>query len=218
MKFDPYGSLGVDRGATIEDIKGAYRRSAKRAHPDAGGSDEQFADVTRAYRLLTDRTRRERYDATGNADEATVDNSIQAAIGVIVGFFDQFMQGAVEGNQEIENLDLLDVAKKNIQMRQGQFLTAKSKALRHIDGLERVCKRSRRKRGAKGPDILSKAIKFRIIEIQRQIANTDREIKSHGDAIELLNGYEFDMERYAQISLMGGIFGSSTTTTWPSPR
>jgi hypothetical protein len=45
--------LGLDVGATLEEIKSAYRRLAKQSHPDTGGDPSQFRKINEAYRLLT---------------------------------------------------------------------------------------------------------------------------------------------------------------------
>ncbi|MHA7281649.1 J domain-containing protein [Arthrobacter sp. TMS2-4] len=58
-----YDILGVPPDADARDIKGAYRRAARLAHPDLGGSAERFHDIAVAYETLSDPRRRERYDA-----------------------------------------------------------------------------------------------------------------------------------------------------------
>lgn len=63
---DPYDLLGVARGADEAAIKSAYRKRAKQLHPDRNsgnpGAAERFAEVTRAYDLLSDKDKRARYD------------------------------------------------------------------------------------------------------------------------------------------------------------
>jgi curved DNA-binding protein CbpA len=60
---DPYRVLGVLRGASLDEIKAAHRRLAKRFHPDRAGGDEQrFLAVQEAYQLLADPGRRREWD------------------------------------------------------------------------------------------------------------------------------------------------------------
>jgi curved DNA-binding protein CbpA len=65
--IDPYATLGIARDASLDDIKVAYRRIARRLHPDVNqgnpGAAAQFQDVTSAYELLTDAQRKRTYDS-----------------------------------------------------------------------------------------------------------------------------------------------------------
>lgn len=65
-----YETLGVARDASAEDIKRAYRRLARELHPDANrddpGTEERFKEVSRAYEVLSDERRRQRYDMFGD--------------------------------------------------------------------------------------------------------------------------------------------------------
>src|SRR5262245_32462412 len=67
-----YQQRGVNRGASEAEIKKAYRSLAKQLHPDRNKDNpkaaERFAQVTRAYDLLSDKTKRARYDR-GEIDE-----------------------------------------------------------------------------------------------------------------------------------------------------
>ena len=49
---DHYEILGVTRSASAEEIRAAYRRAAKKAHPDQGGSDEAFRRIQAAAEIL----------------------------------------------------------------------------------------------------------------------------------------------------------------------
>lgn len=66
MAKDPYSILGVARGADEAAIKSAYRKLAKQLHPDANKDNpkaaERFSEVTRAYDLLSDKSKRAQFD------------------------------------------------------------------------------------------------------------------------------------------------------------
>ena len=63
---DPYEVLGVERSASADAIQKAYRRLAKKLHPDLNPgnkeSEERFKEVSAAYDLLSDADKRGRYD------------------------------------------------------------------------------------------------------------------------------------------------------------
>ena len=67
---DLYDVLGVPRSASAEEIRAAYRRLARRYHPDVSqepDAAERFAELTRAYEVLSDQDARTRYDRFGHA-------------------------------------------------------------------------------------------------------------------------------------------------------
>ena len=69
MKFkDYYASLGVERTASEEDIKKAYRKLARKYHPDVSkekDAEEQFKVIAEAYQTLSDKEKRAAYDQLG---------------------------------------------------------------------------------------------------------------------------------------------------------
>ena len=71
MANDYYDTLGVDRAASEEEIKKAYRKLAMKYHPDRNQGDKDaektFKEISHAYSVLTDSKKRARYDQFGDA-------------------------------------------------------------------------------------------------------------------------------------------------------
>lgn len=67
--MDFYIVLGIDRGASLGEVKRAYRRLARRFHPDVNPGDDvaavRFREIAKAYEILSDPERRRRYDVAG---------------------------------------------------------------------------------------------------------------------------------------------------------
>lgn len=59
---DYYQTLGIDRSASQDDIKRAYRKLASQYHPDKGGDKEKFQEIQAAYSVLSDEQKRAEYD------------------------------------------------------------------------------------------------------------------------------------------------------------
>jgi len=70
-KRDYYDVLGIKKGASEEEIKKAYRRAAKKYHPDFNPGNKEaeakFKEVNEAYEVLSDSSKKERYDRFGHA-------------------------------------------------------------------------------------------------------------------------------------------------------
>ncbi|HQU07808.1 MAG: hypothetical protein B7X04_01000 [Parcubacteria group bacterium 21-54-25] len=65
MTKDYYAVLGVARQASKDDIKKAFRKLAQKHHPDKGGDEAKFKEITEAYAILSDDKKRREYDSYG---------------------------------------------------------------------------------------------------------------------------------------------------------
>jgi len=70
-KRDYYEVLGVSKNASPDELKKAYRRLAVQHHPDRGGDEAKFKELSEAYEVLKDTDKRKRYDQFGHAGVGT---------------------------------------------------------------------------------------------------------------------------------------------------
>lgn len=95
-KRDYYETLGVSKGASDDEIKKAYRREAKKCHPDLHPGDKEaearFKEINEAYGVLSDAEKKARYDQYGHAG---VDPNYGAGGGGFGGGFDGFDFGDI---------------------------------------------------------------------------------------------------------------------------
>lgn len=104
MAKDYYNVLGVEKGATGEEIKKAFHKMAHKYHPDKGGGDEaKFKEINEAYQVLSNDQKRAQYDQYGQ----TFDGQ-QGAPGGFGGFdFSGFSAGG--GQAYAQGFDMGDI-------------------------------------------------------------------------------------------------------------
>ena len=67
MSKDYYKILGLDKNASAEEIKTAFRKEAHKHHPDKGGNEEKFKEINEAYQVLGNKEKKQQYDQFGSS-------------------------------------------------------------------------------------------------------------------------------------------------------
>ncbi|MFA5652169.1 MAG: molecular chaperone DnaJ [Candidatus Paceibacterota bacterium] len=105
MSKDYYKTLGVEKGSSKEDIKKAFRKLAHEHHPDKGGNAEKFKEVSEAYSVLSDDSKRAQYDTYGSAGPSGFGGGQQYQGG---NGFEGFDFSGFQGGQNVD-FDLGDI-------------------------------------------------------------------------------------------------------------
>lgn len=190
--IDLYGALGIDKTADQAAIKRAYRKAAKRAHPDGGGSVEEFALIILAHDCLSDKERRARYDQTGDVGEKPAIDTQQAqALNTAMDAIQRVLAVAEQKNFPIEQVDVLGDAIKTISNQRQQMAADINGQEANAKKLERLAKRFKAKKGKVdriGPMLLAQAAEQRHIVEQNQ-----QGVATLKMAIDVLKDHEFSV-------------------------
>lgn len=120
MKYkDYYKLLGVERSATGDEVKKAYRKLARKYHPDVSreaDAKEKFQDVSEAYETLRDKEKRAAYDQLGSHRPGQDFRPPP-------GWFDRYGQGRADSPRDMDLSDLFESMGifGSAQRRQGGF-------------------------------------------------------------------------------------------------
>jgi curved DNA-binding protein CbpA len=212
-KFDPYEVLGVDRNATEAEIKKAAKQSARKAHPDAGGSDDAFIENRKALAVLSNPEKRAKFDATGAIDEEKPDNSTSIAMQIIISVMAEITNGYLasgfSSSRDPRHFDLIKLVEGKIMDKIDNDQETVRQGKKHAAFLQDFVKRFKlRKKGKASFDFISRQINDEIAVIDAKIAEVEIMIESTKLALELLASYHYDFDK-PQSTVMNYYF---TTT------
>ena len=132
-KKDYYEVLGVDKNASQDEIKSAFRKLAKKYHPDINkeeGAEAKFKEIGEAYAVLSDEQKRKQYDQFGHA-------AFDGAAGAGAGGFGGF--GGFQGFDDIDLGDIFDeILGQQFGFGRGRRASAKNRPQRGSDSLVKI--------------------------------------------------------------------------------
>lgn len=146
MKFkDYYKILELDTSrVTIEQIKIAYRKQAKKYHPDVNVGDklaeEKIKDINEAYRILSQPSTKRKYDRSWNYNVGRLKRAKQKTSGEMAGEFFEMFFGNSDIKEEIPEAKLKPQKGENIEtginisLEDGFFGSEKKIVLKDIEG------------------------------------------------------------------------------------
>lgn len=179
-----YDALGVNRGAPPDVIHKAYRRAARAAHPDMGGSAERWALISLARDTLTNPRKRQQYDSTGETDD------LEAAAKQTV--YDAVLQVASQAAR-MGDLTTFDIVKDAIHLlRQNltNIATAKANLRAGDQAVAKVIERFKAVDGK--PNMLHSLLSAEFQGAQRAAMQFEQQAKVTERAIAILREHRFE--------------------------
>lgn len=189
---DLYKILGVKRTAPRKDIHKAYRKKAKTAHPDAGGSEEAFNELITAYSVLTDDDARARYDETGEIHVPQPDNFNGGAIEIIA----EKLGLVIHAEHDLATMDVGALIEQAIR---DDITTRKASVTHQQRAAERLTSlRARTKRKAEGDaSLVMRVLDWHEVAIKNHVKKHQEQIRFLERALEILQDYSFSDDMVA---------------------
>lgn len=206
---DLYETLGIARDASADDIKQAYRKMAKKHHPDReGGNAAAFNAITKAYDVLSDPARRAKYDQTGDAS-VDPDNLDAAAKNQIVIALGTAMQACAQSGSDPEMNDILTMVRNILREPINKAPAQDAEVDETMKVIERIRKRIRHK---KNNDLFDQLLRGQISLGEQMKQQRKRQLEVNKRALELIDGFTFETKRSRQSPLMQFANVSSTSS------
>lgn len=180
-----YDDLGVDKSASEEEIKQAFRKKAMQTHPDKGGSVESFQVVQKAYAVLGDAEKKKHYDATGET-EAGPDIETQAMHQLCTMFAQLVEKTDIAYNNPLEQI------KGHIKNGQQEAVRMAKQLRREILKVRNALKRLRKNKGKH--DFLAAVLNETIKQKQLQKQNLKHQIQLGRVMLKLLADYSYEVD------------------------
>lgn len=190
---DLYEVLEIEKTATADEIKKAYRKKSLKCHPDKGGSKEEFLKVNTAYEILIDEVTRARYDGGESADSIrkVKISEEQEILALILRLFVELMEQILPEHQ-----NCLELIRTNL--KQGLF---------KADGLIQVEKLKKKKyetilvkmKSTADSNIFADSAKAQIQRIDLAIAGLEHQKTLGEKALKFLEPYSYEIDLQAAM-------------------
>lgn len=186
---DLYGVLDLDKSASQDAIKKAYRKKAKSAHPDAGGSQSAFEKISRAYMVLSAPDKRAKYDQTGEIEDGA-DNSGQVPLMMLSELMKQVIAQA--------DIDVtVDVVAKMRECLDSRLRDVEQKLTHLRKDVKRLSKLASRFHSKGQRNFLRDVVTKKVAQINLAIAEGEGVARHMKAAKELLQDYSFETDAAA---------------------
>lgn len=193
-----YDDLGLNKNASKEDIKKAYKDKAKKYHPDKGGDKDKFAMILKAYDVLKDDEKRSYYDEYGQ-EQPKINIKEQKAITIIT----QIIEGILDTDErDIIYTDIIGIAKTFLSEKRNTFKKMNEKLnfdLKQLEKLKKIfTKRLKHKKKVTQTNLFLSVIDNKIRLLEKNKKDVEFELEILKIASKMINDFNFKFDTREQ--------------------
>jgi curved DNA-binding protein CbpA len=210
--MNPYEVLGLEPTATPHQIKVAYRRAAKRTHPDSGGDPVAFAEVSRAHAILIDPDLRKRFDETGSIDEIPPMSVRSRMIVIIAGMFNEALNAETQRGASFDHFDLMAAMRGNMTRNLDAVRQNRDAARKRLADRKILLKRIVRKDDEE--NLFADMIRQQMAQLEPVLRQAEIDVLAMEMAVDELTHYKSEVELVQAVPYMqfaGNLYGSNNT-------
>lgn len=187
---NPYDLLDLPKEATPDQIKKAYRKKAKSAHPDAGGDPEAFNALARGAAVLLDPARRDKFDRTGEFDDKPDHQQAE-----VMQLLSQIVANVIQTPLDLAKNDVPEVMR--LRLREdlrivGENIESLNRAAKRLDELMLRMKPKKPGQGVPLPDLIAKHQQGVAMEREKLLAKA----RVYELAIETIDGHDYEFDKW----------------------
>lgn len=202
-----YDVLGLQKNATQEEIKKAFRTLASIYHPDRyKGSDcaERMSEINVAYEILADEKKRKEYDTTGKVGRASemAAQARQQLYSLVAQIFEQ-----------TELVDIVPEIKKSVAKHK---LEMRDKIREIKNSIKRVekAKKSLKPKTKKGDGFLEVVMENRLDMENKRLEAAAKHLEVVDEVMRLVDDYEGEFMEVAEVEMGGNFMHIRTSPSW----
>lgn len=198
---NPYDTLGVSKNATNADIKKAYRKKAQKSHPDKNGTTEEFQEVAKAYSILSDSSKRDYFDKTGEEQRKASENeAIEVLVGLAINLCIQ---------HDIQHSNIVNIIQQILKDQQHRHYNSKNQLTQQAVKLESAANRFSTKEGIE--NVIKAGILREADKVRARVTDVENSIETGDKLLILLQEYSYRTDPVQHYVRTSG-YGSTTST------
>jgi curved DNA-binding protein CbpA len=194
-----YEVLGVQKDATLKEIKKAYKNKSKENHPDIGGSEELQADINKAYNILSNKEKRKLYDDYGIDEDIKEKENFKLLLGGVI-------EEIIKENPNNIKMYIDNLIEANVNKLKNTNITLHANREQFVDMKKRIKK-------TPDNDLFSAILEDKINKTEKAIKHNDLGIITFTEIGEYLGKYIFDERGQMSVRIPSRFFGSNASTT-----